>query len=92
VKLGFQSSILKYILLLRKRNGKNGTKKIINVTKRNDIVRETKRNGTKKILNIKKRNETKRYNLGNETKRNDKKITFSNPWIALFKFFRLKKS
>jgi hypothetical protein len=77
-KFCFQS-ILKYILLLRKRNGKKGTKKIRNVTKRNDIVRETKRNGTKKILKILKRNETKRYNLGNETKRNDKKITFSNP-------------
>jgi hypothetical protein len=44
-------------------------KKIRNGTKRNDMVRETKRNGTKKILNIKKRNETKRYHLGNETKR-----------------------
>jgi hypothetical protein len=47
------------------------------------MVRETKRNGTKKILDIKKRNETKRYHLGNETKRNDKKITFSNPCFIL---------
>jgi hypothetical protein len=49
------------------------------------MVRETKRNGTKKILNIKKRNETKRNHLGNETKRNDKKITFSNPWYTVYK-------
>jgi hypothetical protein len=67
-KLGFWS-IFKYILLLRKRNGKNDTKKVRNGTKRNDMVRETNQNGTKKILNIKKRNETKRYHLRNETKR-----------------------
>jgi hypothetical protein len=53
-KLGIKS-ILKYILLLKKRNGKKSE------TERNETIWLEKRNGTKQILNIKKRNETKRY-------------------------------
>jgi hypothetical protein len=46
-KLGFQS-FLKYILLLRKRNGKNETKKIRNETKRNETIWLEKRYETER--------------------------------------------
>jgi hypothetical protein len=63
------SPFFKYILLLRKRNGKNETKKIRNGTKRNDMVRETKRNGTKKNIEYQEteRNETISLRKRNET-------------------------